>query len=76
MDLQQQTKFATPTAITFSGKIGNGPSFSEFLVRLTVILREKDLHPATKNVIAANAENIIRPIPANSTNAISKEAFQ
>ena len=60
MDLQQQPKFSTPTAITFSGKIGNGPSFSEFLVRLTVILREKDLHPATKNGIAANAENIIR----------------
>ena len=60
----------------FTGKIGNGPGFSEFWVRLTVVLREKDLHSATKNVIAPNAENIIRPIPANSTNAITKEEFQ
>ena len=36
----------------FTGKIGNGPGFSEFLARLTVILREKDLHSATRNVIA------------------------
>ena len=47
----------------FTGKIGNGPGFSEFLVRLTVILREKDLHSATRNVIPENAENIFRPIP-------------
>ena len=60
----------------FTGKIGNGPGFSEYLVRLTVVLREKDQHSATRNVIDANAENIIRPIPANSTNAITKEAFQ
>jgi hypothetical protein len=68
MDLQAQTKFA-PT-ITFSGKIGNGPSFSEFQVRLIVVLREKHLHQATKN-----ADNIYRSIPLNSTQAITKEAY-
>ena len=75
MDLTTQTKFATPTAIIFSGKIGNDPSFSEFLVRLIVVLREKDLHQATKNVIVPNAENIYRPIPLNSTQTITKEAY-
>ena len=60
----------------FTGKIGNGPGFSEFWVRLTVVLREKDLHSATKNVIASNADNIVRPIPNGSTSAITREAFQ
>ncbi len=60
----------------FTGKVGNGPGFSEFWVRLTVVLREKDLNSATKNVIAPNEENIIRPIPAGSTTTITKEAYQ
>ena len=64
-----------PTLAQFSGKIGNGPGFAEFLVRLTVILREKDLHQATKNVMVPNAENIYRPIPLNSSQTITKEAF-
>ena len=64
-----------PTITQFSGKIGNGPGFAEFLVRLTVILREKDLHQATKNVIAQNADNVFRPIPLNSSQTISKEAY-
>ena len=64
-----------PTLTQFSGKIGNGPGFAEFVVRLTVILREKDLHQATKNVIAQNADNVYRPIPLNSSQTISKEAY-
>ena len=60
----------------FTGKIGNGPGFSEFPVRLTVILREKDLHSATRNVIPENAENIFRPIPRGSSGTITKEAYQ
>ena len=64
-----------PTLTQFSGKIGNGPGFAEFLVRLTVILREKDLHQATKNVMVPNAENIYRPIPLNSSTTITKEAY-
>ena len=60
----------------FTGKIGNVPGFSEFLVRLTVILREKDLHSATRNVIPENAENIFRPIPTGSSGTITKEAYQ
>ena len=66
MDLfNPQAKFTVSTAISFSGKIGNGPGFAEFLVRLTVVLREKDLHQATRNVIAQEGEyvNVIRPIP-------------
>ena len=52
----------------FTGKIGNGPGFAEFLVRLTVVLREKDLHQATRNVIEQDGENvnIIRPILLNA----------
>ena len=64
-----------PTLAQFSGKIGNGPGFAEFLVRLTVILREKDLHQATTNVMQPNEENIYRPIPINSTSGITKEAY-
>ena len=60
----------------FTGKIGNGPGFSEFLVRLTVTLREKDLNSATRNVIPENAENIFRPIPTGSSATIIKEAYQ
>ena len=60
----------------FIGKIGNGLGFSEFLVRLTVVLREKDLHSATRNVIPQNAENVFRPIPTGSSATISKEAYQ
>ena len=60
----------------FTGKVGNSPSFSEFWVRLIVVLREKDLHSATKNVIASNAGNIVGPIPNGSTSRITKEAFQ
>ena len=60
----------------FTGKVGNGPGFAEFWVRITVVLREKDLHSATKNVIAPNADNIVRPIPTGSTSTIAKEAFQ
>ena len=65
------------TNIIFSGKMGNGPSFSEFLVRLTVILREKDLHQATKNVIALEGENVnnIRPIPVLANAATTREAY-
>ena len=61
----------------FTGKIGNGPGFSEYLVRTTVVLREKDLHSATKNVIAQEGENvnIIRPIPLMSNGAVTKEAY-
>ena len=60
----------------FTGKIGNGPGFSEFWVRTTVALREKDLHSATKNVIAQEGENvnIIRPIPLMSNATVTKEA--
>ena len=61
----------------FTGKIGLGPGFAEFLVRLTVTLREKDLHSATRNVIPENAENNCRrPIPLNSSATITKEAYQ
>ena len=61
----------------FTGKIGLGPGFAEFLVRLTVTLREKDLHSATRNVIPENAENNYRrPIPLNSSAPITKEAYQ
>ena len=62
--------------LQFTGKIGNDPGFSEFLMRLTVVLREKDLHSATKNVIVPNGENIIRPIPIRSSSTTSKEAYQ
>jgi len=62
----------------FTGKIGIGPGFAEFLVRLTVTLREKDLHQATRNVIEQEGEHVdvFRPIPANSSAAITKEAYQ
>ena len=61
----------------FTGKIGIGPGFAEFLVRLTVILREKDLHQATRNAIAQEGEyvDVFRPIPVNSSSAIMKEAY-
>ena len=60
----------------FTGRIGNGPGFAEFLVRLTVTLREKDLHSVTRNVIAENAENIVRPIAIGASATITKEAYQ
>ena len=61
----------------FTGKVGNGPGFAEFWVRITVVLREKYLHSATKNVIVQEGENvnIIRPIPLMSTAAVTKEAY-
>ncbi len=69
MDLFNPPKFTdtASTAISFSGKIGNDPGLAEFLVRLTVVLREKDLHQATRNVIVQDGENVnvIRPIPLN-----------
>ena len=61
----------------FTGKVGNGPGFAEFWVRITVVLREKDLHSATKNVIAQEGGNVntIRPIPLMSTATVTKEAY-
>lgn len=57
----------------YTGRNGVGPPYAEWLMRLQTVIREKDLQNAIKFV--EQGENIIRPIPQNSTVAITKEAY-
>ena len=49
----------------YTGRNGVGPPYAEWLMRLQTVIREKDLQNAIKFV--EQGENIIRPIPQNST---------